>query len=41
MFEGCGCGMKERDGDGMITRKKDFSVQSFLCIYWTLLAAQK
>ena len=41
MSEGCGCGVKERDGDGMKTGKKDFSVWRFLCIYRTLLAAQK
>jgi len=30
--EGCGCGMKESDGDGMRTWKKDFPVWSF-CVY--------
>ena len=32
MLECCGCGMKERDRDGMRTWKKYFSVRGF-CVY--------
>ena len=39
MLKGCGCCVKERDGDGIRTEKKNFFCMTVLCIYRTLLAA--
>lgn len=41
MSDGCGCGLKEKDGDGIRTGKKFFFSMTVLCVYRTLLAAQK